>query len=120
MEIVGVRIPTIVKDNVARRCDGCLGVIEGTPWRINLLDIVATEAPASWTEPSAINPGPFQFHAAEACARRWMAARDYLFCRRGRVREIMRPIPVPAADGASVRWGLCDGIHRDDHELIPA
>jgi hypothetical protein len=18
------------------------------------------------------------------------------------------------------RWGLCDGIHRDDHELIPA
>jgi hypothetical protein len=27
---------------------------------------------------------------------------------------------VPAADGGSVRWGLCDGIHRDEHELVPA
>lgn len=120
MEIVGVRITTIVEDNVARRCDGCLLVIEGTPWRVNLLDIVAPEKPADWTDQAAINPGPFQFHADEACVRRWMADRSYLFCRRGVVREIMRPIPVPPVDGGPVRWGLCDGIHRDDHELVPA
>ncbi len=120
MEIVGVRITTIVEDNVAKRCDGCLGVIDGTPWRINILDIVAPEKPADWTDQPAINPGPFQFHADEACVRGWMAARGYLFCRLGVVREIMRPIPVPTADGNAVRWGLCDGIHRDAHELVPA
>ena len=49
-----------------------------------------------------------------------MAGRDFLFCRKGRVREIMRPIPVPGGDGQATRWGLCDGIHRDDHELVPA
>jgi hypothetical protein len=120
MEIMGIRIPTVVNDNVARRCDGCLEVIDGTPWRVNILDIVATEVAGPWTESTGINPGPFQFHSDEACVRRWMAAKGLLFCRKGRVREIMRPIPVPAADGASVRWGLCDGIHRDDHELVPA
>ena len=119
MEIMGIRIPTIVKDNIAIRCDGCLQVIDGTPWRMNVLDIVATEVAAAWTDAPAINPGPFQFHADESCARQWMAAKGYLFCRRGRVREIMRPIPVPGADGA-VSWGLCDGIHRDAHELVPA
>ena len=120
MEIMGIRIPTVVEDNIARRCDGCLKVIEGTPWRINLLDTVATEVAAPWTDTSAINPGPFEFHSDEACVRRWMAGRGFLFCRKGRVREIMRPIPIPGRDGATVRWGLCDGIHRDDHELIPA
>ena len=59
---MGVHIRTIVKDNVATRCDGCREIIEGTPWRINLLDIVSPEAAASWTERPAINPGPFQFH----------------------------------------------------------
>ena len=88
--------------------------------RINLLDTVATEVAAPWTETPAINPGPFQFHPDDAHVRTWMAARGYLFCRKGRVREIMRPIAIPAADGMEVRWGLCDGIHRDDHELIPA
>ena len=48
MEIMGVTIRTITDDNVSKRCDGCLEVIEGTPWRINLLDIVATERPADW------------------------------------------------------------------------
>jgi hypothetical protein len=120
MEIMGIRIPTVVKDNVAMRCDGCLEVIDGTPWRVNVLDIVSTEVAAPWDETPAINPGPFQFHSDESHVRRWMADRGYLFCRKGRIREIMRPIPVPSADGGSVRWGLCDGLHRDDHELVPA
>ena len=60
--------------------------------------------------------------AGVACSadpvRLWHTAdRGYLFCRKGEVREIMRPIPIP---GDVVRWGLCDGIHRDDHELVPA
>ena len=117
---MGIRIPTVVHDNVAIRCDGCLKVIDGTPWRVNVLDTVTTEVAAPWTESTGINPGPFQFHSDEACVRSWMAEKGFLFCRKGRVREIMRPIPVPAADGATVRWGLCDGIHRDDHELVPA
>ena len=73
MEIMGIQIRTIISDNVANRCDGCLEVIDGTPWRINLLDIVAAEAPVAWTDRPAINPGPFQFHGDPACVRRWMA-----------------------------------------------
>ena len=92
---MGIRIRTIVEDNVARRCDGCLEVIDGTPWRINLLDIVAAETPVSWTERPLINPGPFQFHCDPAHVRTWMAAKGYRFCRRGQVREIMRPVPIP-------------------------
>ena len=49
-----------------------------------------------------------------------MAAKGYLFCRRGEVREIMRPVPIPGATDGATRWGLCDGIHRDDHEFVPA
>jgi hypothetical protein len=117
MEIMGVQIRTIVHDNVARRCAGCQAVIDGTPWRVNLLDIVASESPVGWTERPTINPGPFQFHGDPACVRRWMGEKGYLFCRRGEVREIMRPVAIP---GETVRWGLCDGIHRDDHEFVPA
>jgi hypothetical protein len=122
MEIMGVDIRTVVKDNDARRCEGCGEVIDGTPWRINLLDIGAAEKPVAWTDRPAVNPGPFQFHGDPACVRRWMARRDYLFCRRGEVREIMRPVPLPPPDDApdTVRWGLCDGIHRDDHEFVAA
>jgi hypothetical protein len=119
VEIVGVRITTVVEDNVARRCEGCLEVIDGTPWRLNVLDIVAPERAADWTDNAMINPGPFEFHSDPDHVRRWMAAKGYLFCRKGEVREIMRPIPVPGDDGAP-RWGLCDGLHRDDHELVPA
>jgi hypothetical protein len=117
MDIMGVRIPTVIKDNVATRCDGCREIIEGTPWRLNVLDIVATEIPADWTDEPAINPGPFQFHADASHARQWMASRGYFFCRKGEVREIMRPVPLP---GDPPRYGLCDGIHRDDHEFVPA
>ena len=57
-----MRIGTIVKDNVSLRCDGCLEIIEGTPWRMNILDVVAAETPVNWTERPPINPGPFEFH----------------------------------------------------------
>lgn len=117
MEIMGVRIPTIVAETNALRCDGCLEPIDGTPWRINILDIVSAETPVSWVARPLINPGPFQFHGEPAHVRSWMRRRGYLFCRRGEVREIMRPIAIP---GDGTRWGLCDGIHHDDHELVPA
>ncbi len=117
MEIMGIQIRTIVQDNVATRCDGCLAIIPGTPWRVNVLDIVAAESPVAWTERPLINPGPFQFHSDPACVRRWMGARGHLFCRRGEVREIMRPVAIP---GDLARIGLCDGIHRDAHEFVPA
>jgi hypothetical protein len=32
------------------------------------------------------------------------------------VRELMRPVPLP---GATIRWGLCDGEHREAHEFVP-
>ncbi len=134
---MGVRIRTIISDNVAKRCDGCHQVIAGTPWRVNLLDIVTAETPVSWASRPAINPGPFQFHGDAACVRLWMADRGYLFCRRGEVREMMRPVPIPGAADAERTTsaespgtsgatpdlgtlGLCDGIHRDDHEFVPA
>jgi hypothetical protein len=120
MDYLGVRIPTIVSENVARRCDGCLEVIEGTPWRVNILDVVAAETPVSWAGAPAINPGPFQFHRDAAHVRRWMAGRGFLFCRKGTVREIMRPIVLDAGDGSAPRIALCDGLHTDDHELIAA
>ena len=114
---MGIQVRTILQDNVATRCDGCHEIIPDTPWRVNLLDIVAAEAPVAWTERAAVNPGPFQFHADQACVRRWMAGKGYLFCRLGQVREIMRPVVIP---GEPRRLGLCDGIHRDDHEFVPA
>jgi hypothetical protein len=117
MEIMGIRIPTIVKENVAIRCDACREIISGTPWRLNILDIVATELPAGWTDHAMLNPGPFQFHPDPSHVRQWMARRGYFFCRKGEVREIMRPVPLPLDPPT---WGLCDGIHRDDHEFVPA
>jgi len=64
-----------------------LEIIEGTPGELNLLDIVAAEAPVAGRS-TRDQPGPFQFHRDPACVRRWMAGRDFLFCRRGEVREI--------------------------------
>jgi hypothetical protein len=121
MEIMGVRIRTIITDNIARRCDGCMQIIDGTPWRVNLLDIVASESPVDWTEAPVLNPGPFQFHGDPACVRRWMAGRGFLFCQLGDVRDIMRPVRLPeAAPADEPRFGLCDGLHRDAHEFVPA
>ena len=110
MEYLGVRIGTIVKDSQAARCDGCLEVIQGTPWRLNVLDIVATETPASWAGHTAINPGPFEFHRDASHVRAWMGAKGYLFCRKSEVREIMRPIPLPAGDDGQPRRGNQDAV----------
>jgi len=117
MELMGVTIRTIVNDNVAIRCDGCREVIPGTPWRVNLLDIVSPEVAVGWDESATLNPGPHQFHSDPACVRRWMAEKGYYFCRRGEIREIMRPVALPIDPPA---LGLCDGIHRDEHEFVPA
>ena len=70
----------------------------------------------------AINPGPFQFHGDPSHVRRWMAARGFYLCRKSEIREIMRPVMLPAPEDApdAVRYGLCDGIHHDDHEFVPA
>jgi len=115
MELYGVRISTIVNDNVAVRCAGCGEVIEGAPWRISILDVVAPEAPVAWDQTVSLNPGPFEFHADPSHVLAWMAKRGTLFCRRSRVRELMRPVWLPVEPR---RLGLCDGIHRDDHEFV--
>jgi hypothetical protein len=115
MELYGVRIPTIVTDNIAVRCCGCGEVIEGRPWRVNILDSIAPEAPVSWTEYAGINPGPFEFHADPSHVLDWMARRGFLFCRLSEVREIMRPFWLPIEPP---RLGLCDGLHREDHEFV--
>src|SRR6478672_4192438 len=85
VEIVNVRITTVTDDNVARRCDGCLEVIAGTPWRINILDIVAPERAADWTVAPAINPRPSQFPPYPDHGRRRLATKGYPFRRKGGV-----------------------------------
>ena len=55
---MGIDIRTIISDNVAKRCDGCGEIIEGTPWRVNLLDIVAPEAAVSLGGAQRHQPGP--------------------------------------------------------------
>ena len=119
MEIMGVTIRTIIEDNVSKRCDGCLEVIDGTPWRMNLLDIVTAETPVSWAGRPAINPGPFQFHGDPAHVRPGWPRRATCSAVVARSARSCGPCRSPAADGAT-RWGLCDGIHRDDHEFVPA
>jgi hypothetical protein len=115
MELYGVRIPTILSDNVACRCAGCGEVVDGRPWRVSILDPIAPESPVSWSSSAAINPGPFEFHGDPDHVLAWMAARGMLFCRHSQVREIMRPVRLPVDPP---RLGLCDGIHRDDHEFV--
>ena len=117
MELYGVRIPTVVTENIAVRCAGCGEVIEGRPWRISILDSAAPEAPVSWIDQAEINPGPFEFHSDPSHVLKWMAQRGNLFCRRSQVREIMRPVWLPIHPR---RLGLCDGLHRDDHQFVDA
>ena len=99
MEIMGVQIRTIVRDNVARRCDGCHEIIEGTPWRVNLLDIVAAEAPVAWTDrPRSTRARSSSIATPPACVAGWpaatscsaVAARSARSCGRSRSRPIHR------------------------------
>ena len=115
---MGVQIRTIVKDNVATRCDGCRELIEGTPWRINLLDIVATERAGSWTDRPAINPGPFQFHSDPARVRTLDGRQAATFLPEGP--RSARSCDRCRSRATRPRWGLCDGLHRDAHEFVPA
>jgi hypothetical protein len=119
MEIMGIKIPTIVTENSGIRCEGCRQIITGTPFRISVLDIIATEVAPSFESASPINPGPFQFCANPACPALWMAASGWYFCKNSAVREIMRPVPLQRAD-QSVGLGLCDGLHQSAHEFLPA
>jgi hypothetical protein len=116
-QIMGIRIPTLFAENDAKRCAGCLGPIEGTPFRVSIMDNVAREAPPSWAEHAPLNPGPHQFHADPEHFRTWARARGHYLCRLSGVRELMRPVPLPLD---SPTWGLCDGNHREDHEFLPA
>ena len=120
MNLYGVRIPTIVTDNQAARCCGCGEVIKGRPWRVSILDTVAPESPASSTDSVGLNPGPFEFHGDPSHVLSWMGLRGMLFCRRSQVREMMRPVWLPPESRLheAPRLGLCDGIHRDDHEFV--
>ena len=81
------------------------------------LDIVAPESPPSWAVGARLNPGPHQFHAEPDHFRTWARGRGHYFCQLSDVREIMRPVPIP---GEKARWGLCDGLHREAHEFVPA
>ena len=116
-EIYGIPIRTVFDENDTIWCAGCGEPISGTPFRVTLLDIVAPEAPPSWAEGARLNPGPHEFHAQPEHFRAWLRKRGYLFCRLSDVREIMRPVSIP---GDSPRWGVCDGLHREAHEFIPA
>ena len=114
---MGIRIPTVFEENDAKRCAGCGEPISGTPFRVSLMDAMALEAAPSWAERAPINPGPHQFHADPEHFRTWARARGYYLCRLSTVRELMRPVPLPTEPPA---FGLCDGVHHESHEFLPA
>lgn len=114
---MGIRIPTVFDENDGKRCAGCGEPIGGTPFRVSIMDAVAVESPTSWAERAPINPGPHQFHADPEHFRLWARDRGYYLCRLSSVRELMRPVPLPTEPPA---FGLCDGIHHESHEFLPA
>jgi hypothetical protein len=116
-EILGIRIPTVFEETDAIVCEGCGTPITVTPFRVSLLDIAPAEVPDSWARSARLNPGPHQFHSDPACFRAWAHRQGHYLCRLSQVREIMRPVPLP---GEPPRWGLCDGVHREAHELVAA
>ena len=95
----------------------CGARIDGIPFRVSILDIISTETAPTWASGARLNPGPHQFHGDPEHFRAWCRQLGFLLCRLSAVREIMRPISVP---GERPRWGLCDGLHREAHELVPA
>ena len=117
---MGVRIPTIRVAETGVVCYGCGEPIEGEPWRVTILDTVAPETPATRADALPIAPGPYEFHADPDHVIAWMAREPLLICRRSQVRSIMRPIPIPPGSGTRARFGLCDGRHMDEHELVEA
>ena len=116
-EYLGIRIPTLFGEADARRCAGCGRHIDGRPFRVTILDIVSTESPVAWDAGIRLNPGPHQFHSDPACVKAWIRDEGFLLCRLSGIADTMRPIALP---GSEPRWGLCDGVHREAHELIPA
>ena len=114
---MGIRIPTVFSETDAIVCAGCGRSIEVTPFRVSIMDAFSAEAPPSWASTATINPGPHQFHADPSCFWAWARERGYVACRLSRVRELMRPVPIP---GDTIRWGLCDAEHREAHEFVPA
>ena len=48
---MGVQIRTIISENIARRCDGCREIVDGTPWRVNA-DVPGPELTARWPLPA--------------------------------------------------------------------
>ena len=110
------------QDNVAQRCDGCHEVIDGTPGGSTSSTSSPPRRPCRWTARPAINPGPVPVprRSRPASAAGWptratcsaAAARSARSCGRSRSR--------PGRRAGRGRWGLCDGIHRDDHEFVPA
>jgi hypothetical protein len=119
MEIMGIKIPTIITENSGIRCEGCREQIAGTPFRVSVLDIIATEVAPSFEQASPINPGPFQFCKKPECPALWMSRNSWYTCQQSEVREIMRPVPLQLPGGAN-GLGLCDGLHQSAHEFIPA
>ncbi len=92
------------------------------PWRAvpegGVTALPESPANGSWAGNGArINPGPHEFHVDPGHFRAWCRERGHLFCRLSAVREIMRPVAIP---GDEVRWGVCDGLHREAHEFVPA
>ena len=114
---MGIRIPTLFTENDAKRCAGCHEPIDGTPFRVSIMDNVSREAPPSWAERVPLNPGPHEFHLDPAHFRDWARSRGHYLCRHTQVRELMRPVALPLDPPA---WGLCDGNHHEDHEFVPA
>ena len=78
---MGIRIPTLQR-TTSRSAARLRRRHRGTPFRVNVMDIVAPEVAADLGGSTAINPGPYQFHADPACFAGWMRQRGYLFCRR--------------------------------------
>jgi len=102
------------------QAEASAALIPFPPWSflhpgMSILDTIAIEAAPSFGLASPINPGPFQFCSDPACPPTWAAARGWPVCQQSSVREIMRPIAL-----GDSRHGLCDGIHRDAHEFLPA
>lgn len=114
---MGIRIPTVFEENDGKRCAGCGEPIDGTPFRVSIMDNIARESAPSWAVQAPLNPGPHQFHADPEHFRAWARRRGYYICRLSEVRELMRPVPLPVEPAT---WGVCDGRHHEAHEFLPA